>query len=81
MNILNATPVEVHYDISMTGSGDCGNLNAGDSAEWPAYDNSENVQVSFVAMPVSQPPDVTSFAITIPETGTGMAVTIGIYAE
>ncbi|HEV7396282.1 MAG TPA: hypothetical protein VGN86_07200 [Pyrinomonadaceae bacterium] len=81
MNIFNNTPVEVHYDISMTGSGDCGNLNAADTADWPAYDNSSNVEVGFAAMPVSQPPNVTPFTITIPESGTGMTVTIGIYQE
>ena len=81
MKIFNNTSDEVHYDISMTGVGDCGNLNAGATADWPQYDNSSNVEVGFVAMPVSQPPNVTPFTITIPESGTGMSVTIGIYQE
>lgn len=81
MKIYNNTPQELFYGISSPSSGDCGNLNAGDTADWPSYDSSENVTVSFSAMPASQPPAITPFTITIPESGTGMTVTLGIYQE
>lgn len=81
MKLNNNTPGQVMYSISSPNSGDCGNIDAGGTADWPAYDNQENVRVAFAAAPVSQPPQITPFKITIPETGTGMAVTIGLYQE
>lgn len=81
MKLLNNTPVEVQLTISCASSTDCGTINAGDTSDWPYYDNQQNVTVSFSALPASQPPEITPFKITIPETGTGMAVTIGIYRE
>lgn len=81
MKIYNNTPIELFYGISSSSSGDCGTIDAGDTADWPGYDNSENVTVSFTAMPPSQPPAITPFTITIPESGTGMTVTLGIYKE
>jgi hypothetical protein len=81
MKILNNTPNEVMLTISSANSDDCGTIAPGGSSDWPYYDNQENVFVAFSAMPVSQPPQTTPFKITIPSTGTGMAVTIGIYQE
>lgn len=81
MKLVNNTPGQVFAVISSPGAGDCGSIDAGDTSDWPGYDNQQNVKVSFAALPNSQPPDRTPFKITIPETGTGMAVTIGIYRE
>lgn len=81
MKIFNNTPGEVFYGISSPSSGDCGTIASEGTADWPGYDNQTDVKVSFGATPVSPPPQVTSFKITIPETGTGMTVTIGIYRE
>ena len=80
MNVFNNTSNEVHYDISSSSSGDCGNLNAGDTGEWPGYDNSEGVSVSFVAMPAGGT-DPTPFSVSIPQSGVGDVVTIGLYLE
>lgn len=81
MKLNNNTPVDVFYGISSASSGDCGNLSAGETADWPAYDNQDNVRVTFAAYPPSNPPEITPFKVTIPETGSGMAVTIGLYQE
>ncbi len=81
MKVFNNTPVDVFYGIESASSGDCGNLTAGDTADWPGYDNQDNVTVTFSALPMSTPPEITPFKITIPETGSGMAVTIGISQE
>jgi hypothetical protein len=81
MKLVNNTPVPVFLTISCSSSVDCGQIDPGDSSDWPYYDNQENVLVAFEALPSSQPPEITPFKITIPETGTGMAVTIGIYQE
>ncbi len=64
--------------IFSPGHGDCGTIAQGGTSDWPKYDNQENVKISFAAMPFSQAPQITPFKITIPDTGTGMAVTIGI---
>ena len=81
MKLLNNTPMEVSFGIQSASSGDCGTINAGDTADWPAYDNQDQVTVSFAGYPYSDPPEITPFKITIPETGTGMTVTIGLYQE
>ena len=81
MNIVNNTPIELFYGLNSANSGDCGTIDAGGTADWPAYDNQDNVTVSFAAYPASDPPQITPFTITIPESGTGMSVTIGIYQE
>ena len=80
MNILNNTSNEVHYSISSTSSGDCGNIDAGESAPWPAYDNSEGVSVTFAAMPAGGT-NPTPFSVSIPQSGVGDVVTIGLYLE
>jgi hypothetical protein len=81
MTLYNNTPGEVFFGIESASSGDCGTIESGGTSDWPAYDNQDNVKVTFAATPVSTPPDVTPFKVTIPESGTGMAVTIGIYQE
>lgn len=81
MKLFNNTPQEVQLTISCASSVDCGTIDASCTSDWPYYDNQQNVKVSFAALPASQPPEITPFKIMIPETGTGMAVTIGIYQE
>jgi hypothetical protein len=81
MKVLNNTPVDAFVTVSSPNSTDCGTINSQGTNDWPYYNNQENVTVSFAALPPSQPPQITPFKITIPETGTGMAVTIGIYQE
>lgn len=81
MKLFNNTPNQVEISIGSASSADCGTIAPGGTSDWPYYDNQENVTVAFAAYPPSQPPQVTPFKITIPETGTGMAVTIGIYQE
>jgi hypothetical protein len=81
MKLTNNTPLEVFFGITSPGFGDCGTIAPGGTSDWPSYDNQENVRVSFSVMPPSQPPQITPFKITIPESGEGMAVTIGIYQE
>jgi hypothetical protein len=81
MKLYNNTPNEVFYSISSPGAGDCGTIASGDTADLPSYDNQETVRVGFAAMPFSSAPEITPFKVTIPETGTGKVVTIGIYQE
>lgn len=79
MKLANNTPNEVFYGISCTGMADCGTIEAGGtSADLTGYDNQPSVRVTFQPTPVNQ---VTPFTIFIPETGTGMGVTIGISQE
>jgi hypothetical protein len=81
MKLVNNTPIQVMLTIACGNSADCGTIDPGGSSDWPYYDNQQNVLVAFAALPSSQPPEITPFKITIPDTGTGMAVTIGIYQE
>jgi len=81
MRLYNNTPDAVFFGIESGNSGDCGTIDAGATSDWPSYNNMENVNVSFAALPFSSAPEITPFKITIPESGTGMSVTIGIYQE
>ena len=66
------------FGITSPGHGDCGTIDPGGTSDWPKYDNQVNVRVSFSAMPPSTPPQITPYKITIPDTGTGVAVNIGL---
>ena len=81
MKLNNNTPGQVFFGIGSPSSADCGTIDPDGTSDWPGYDNQADVNVTFSAYPFSTPPEVTPFKITIPETGTGMAVTIGIYQE
>jgi hypothetical protein len=82
MKLFNNTPNQLDFGINpASGGGDCGSIDSGEYSDWPSYNNQENINVSFVAYPPVDPPEVTPFQITIPESGTGMTVTIGIYQE
>ena len=76
MLLYNNTQNEVLYTISAGQSDSCGTINPGDTASEPTYDNMQNVTVYFSNNDNSYP-----FDITIPSTGEGMAVTVGIYFE
>jgi len=75
MTLYNNTPTQVFYSIASSNSGDCGNIDPGQTADLPGYDNQDNVTVSFI------PSSGQDFSVTIPESETGKAVTIGIYLE
>jgi len=75
MKLYNNTPVSVEYTISSSTSDNCGNIDPGQTADEPYFDNMQGVTVDF--SPNSGGP----FNITIPETNTGMTVTVGIYFE
>ncbi len=76
MKIVNETQQEVFYGISGGGMADCGTLAPNDFADWPGYDNQENVTVSFA--PTG---DTQSFQITVNDTHTGEQVEMAVVAE
>lgn len=79
MTLYNNTPNQAFYGIGTDNGGDCGTLDPNQTADWPSYDKTANVTVTFQANsgPGSYPP----FTVTIPESGTGTTVTIGMYQE
>ena len=83
MKLFNNTPMEAFYSIAGAGSADCGNIPANQTADLPWYDDKQDVTVTFTAVGKTPPPagETTPFSVTIPASGTGTAVTIGIYQE
>lgn len=83
MKLNNNTPMEAFYGISGGGSADCGNIPANDSTDLPFYDNQQSVVVTFTAVGTTPPPpnETTPFSVTIPKSGTGTTVTIGLFQE
>jgi hypothetical protein len=79
MIILNNTAQDVGWDGSWEGGGDCGTLGAGQSFDQPGWKNM-TITVDFNGLPDNLD-EVTPFAIEVNETGTGTAVTIGLYYE
>jgi hypothetical protein len=75
MRIVNETQQEVFYGIACGSMGDCGTLGPNDYADWPAYDNQQNVTVSF------NPTNNQSFQITVNDTHTGEQVEMAVIAE
>jgi len=80
MKLYNNTDNQVFYSINSPGTADCGNIAAGGVTDMPYYDNQATVNVGFEVQPTATNPSP-PFSVTIPQTGTGMAVTIGIYVE
>jgi hypothetical protein len=81
MKLYNNTPNPAFYGISDSSGGDCGTLDPNQTADWPSYDNQTNVTVSFRSNTTSPPNEYPPFSVTIPESGTGTTVTIGLYQE
>ena len=79
MQLYNNTPNQLFYSIGDASSADCGTIDAGQTAALPYYDNQQNVNVSFQVNHGGSNP--TPFSVTIPSSGTGMAVTLGLYTE
>ena len=73
--------MEAFYGISGGNSADCGNIPANQTADLPFYDNQQNVVVTFSAVGTAPPGESTPFSVTIPNSGTGTTVTIGLYQE
>ena len=75
MKLINATEQTLYYTISSPGAADCGTIDEQKTADWPGYDNKDNVRVAFL------PSQATSFVANIAHSGTGKAVTISIVVE
>ncbi len=75
MKLFNNTSDEVMYTISSSTSDNCGNIDPGQTADEPFFDNMTGVTVGFSTN--SGDP----FKVIIPETTTGMTVTVGLYFE
>lgn len=80
MKIYNNTQNEIGYTISSPGDADCGTIQAQQTADFPYLDNTDNVSLGFVALP-PEPRGVAPYSVTIPQSGEGMTVTIGLYQE
>jgi hypothetical protein len=81
MTIFNNSPNPTYYGITDGTSSDCGNIAPNQSVDRPYYDNKPQVTVKIVAVGKASPNEYPPFSVTIPETGTGTAVTIGLYQE
>ena len=81
MTLFNNTPNQAFFGIGDSSGGDCGTLDPSQTADWPTYDNKTNVTVTFVATGNAAPNEFPPFSVTIPESGTGTTVTIGLYQE
>ena len=81
MKLLNNTPNGAYYDISYQNDAECGSLKPGQTLDLPGLDNQKNVKVTFSAMGKAPPGETNPFSTIIPQTGTGMAVTIGLFQE
>ena len=81
MTLYNNTPMEAAYNVTFGNAGDCGTIPAGQSVTNPSWDNQAALQVVFGSMEGNPPSGGNPFWITVPQTGTGTAVTIGLYQE
>lgn len=81
MKLVNNTPNGAYYGISSGNSANCGSIPANGSVDLPYWDNKQNVKVTFSALGKAPPGQTAPFSVTIPKSGTGMAVTIGLYQE
>ena len=81
MNLYNNTPMEAWYGVSYGNAFDCGTIASQDTLSNTNWDKQDNLKVIFSSMEGTPPVSGNPFWITIPDTGTGTAVTVGIYQE
>lgn len=76
MKLVNETGTAVYYWISSSGQADCGQIDVDGLVDLPAYDNQQNVTVSFL------PADGNSyFSTTWDATQTGEQTEMALVAE
>lgn len=81
MKIYNNTQNGIFYDTHVSsGGGDCGTIEAQQTLEI-GWDETDNVTLHFTALPPEPQGGVTPYTVTIPQSETGMTVTIGLYQE
>jgi hypothetical protein len=81
MTINNNTPVEAYYSVAYGNDVECGSLGGRQSTSSTNWDNQAKLKVVFSGLGGNPPTPGHPFWITIPQTGTGTAVTIGLYQE
>lgn len=81
MNIYNNTPMTAWYGVTYGSQSDSGTIPAQDTISNPAWDKQDGLTVAFSAMEGSPPVSGNPFSVIVPQTGTGMCVTIGVYQE
>lgn len=76
MTLVNETQVPVNYWISSDSAADCGSIDVDGVADLPAWDNQQNVTISFI------PNNGDSyFSIVCDKTNTGEQVEMTLVAE
>jgi hypothetical protein len=81
MRIFNNTQNEIGYNIASSTNADCGTIEAQQTAEFASWNETDNVKLTFNALPPEPHGLATPFTVTIPQSGTGMAVTIRLFIE
>lgn len=80
MKLVNNNEQPVNYWVNYEGGGDCGSISGYDSYDGPSSWNNETLTVEFVGLPDTEVGG-TALSVTIPQTSTGMTVTVGLYYE
>ena len=81
MKVYNNTQNDIYYDTKVSsGGGDCGTIEAQQTQEI-GYDDTDSVTVHLMASTQEPQDGVPPFTVTIPQSKTGMTVTIGLYQE
>lgn len=75
MKLVNETGVAVNYWVSSSGQADCGEIAVDGLVDLPAYDNQQNVTVSFI------PAGGGDFSTTWATTKTGQQTELALVAE
>ena len=81
MKLYNNTSNNAFYNISNPTQAECGSISPSQTLDLPGWNNQQNVKVDFVALPPEPDGSAAPFSVTIPQSNTGMTVTIGIYQE
>lgn len=81
MNLYNNTPMEAYYGVSYGNAFDCGTIPAQQTLENTNWDKQPTLKVVFSAIESGTSNNQNPFSVVVPQTGTGMVVTIGLYQE
>ena len=81
MNIYNNTPQTAAYNVNYGDAAECGTIPPQQTISNSNWDNQKSLTVILSSYGGDPPTDGNPFLVTVPQTGTGMVVTIGCYQE
>lgn len=81
MNLYNNTPNTAAYNVNYGDNAECGTIAPQQTISNPNWDNQPSLTIVLSSYGGDPPTDGNPFSVTVPQSGAGMVVTVGLYQE